>query len=196
MRFVKLMAGAAALACSGLAGQAQAAKVFTINASITPEMMVNGGFFLDLPPSPGDGSFSRGFTFRFSRPVTGTVTILPWGWYDYTQWDGEVIPGNNLAYEFITGLSGQQSGVVHYTETVRHSSLNSGSYYKARTEHFINAGLGVTDLDIDRPVDFTISGFAAVPEPATWALIILGFGTVGFAMRRRAVSLRHEARAV
>jgi hypothetical protein len=26
---------------------------------------------------------------------------------------------------------------------------------------------------------------AAVPEPATWALMILGFGAVGVAMRRR-----------
>jgi hypothetical protein len=27
--------------------------------------------------------------------------------------------------------------------------------------------------------------FAAVPEPATWALMILGFGVVGYSMRRR-----------
>lgn len=27
--------------------------------------------------------------------------------------------------------------------------------------------------------------FSAVPEPATWALMILGFGAVGFSMRRR-----------
>ena len=25
----------------------------------------------------------------------------------------------------------------------------------------------------------------AVPEPATWAMMLLGFGAVGFAMRRR-----------
>lgn len=30
----------------------------------------------------------------------------------------------------------------------------------------------------------------AVPEPATWALLILGFGTIGAALRRRAGSVR------
>ena len=31
----------------------------------------------------------------------------------------------------------------------------------------------------------TISQAAAVPEPATWAMMLIGFGAVGFAMRRR-----------
>lgn len=33
----------------------------------------------------------------------------------------------------------------------------------------------------------TVSRVAAVPEPATWAMMILGFGAVGYAMRRRTV---------
>jgi hypothetical protein len=33
--------------------------------------------------------------------------------------------------------------------------------------------------------NFELSSAPAVPEPGTWALMILGFGTVGFAMRRR-----------
>jgi hypothetical protein len=33
--------------------------------------------------------------------------------------------------------------------------------------------------------DFTYDVAGAVPEPATWAMMILGFGAVGFAMRRR-----------
>jgi len=36
-------------------------------------------------------------------------------------------------------------------------------------------------------IDFTVQvpSISAVPEPATWALMILGFGLVGAAMRRR-----------
>jgi Bacterial pre-peptidase C-terminal domain/PEP-CTERM motif len=42
----------------------------------------------------------------------------------------------------------------------------------------------------------TITGLtptAAVPEPAAWALMILGFGLVGGAMRRRTTQVRHAA---
>jgi hypothetical protein len=37
--------------------------------------------------------------------------------------------------------------------------------------------------------NLTVGSPAAVPEPASWAMMIVGFGTVGAAMRRRKVSL-------
>ncbi|MDJ0278961.1 PEPxxWA-CTERM sorting domain-containing protein [Sphingomonas sp. 2R-10] len=49
--------------------------------------------------------------------------------------------------------------------------------------------------DIDQsPVTITVSqSVAAVPEPATWAMMIIGFGAVGIGMRRRA-AIRTEVR--
>jgi hypothetical protein len=32
---------------------------------------------------------------------------------------------------------------------------------------------------------------ASVPEPATWAMMLLGFGAIGFAMRRNRKPLLH-----
>jgi hypothetical protein len=48
---------------------------------------------------------------------------------------------------------------------------------------FDTNGVGVTDLRQVRLGGFSTT--AAVPEPATWAMMFLGFGGVGFAMRRR-----------
>lgn len=53
--------------------------------------------------------------------------------------------------------------------------------------------VGAAFNNADRKIDsfkfstLTVSGSSAVPEPATWAMMILGFGLVGAAMRRRNV---------
>lgn len=39
------------------------------------------------------------------------------------------------------------------------------------------------------PTFVTVEGFNAVPEPASWAMMIVGFGLTGSAMRRRASAL-------
>ena len=38
----------------------------------------------------------------------------------------------------------------------------------------------------------SFDGTPAVPEPATWAMMLLGFGAVGFGMRRRSAVLRTQ----
>ena len=46
---------------------------------------------------------------------------------------------------------------------------------------------GVGSVSIETPIAAAIS---SVPEPATWAIMLLGFGVAGAAMRRRRTSLR------
>jgi hypothetical protein len=50
--------------------------------------------------------------------------------------------------------------------------------------------LGGGDLDYDdlQFVFTNVKATAVIPEPATWGLMIAGFGMVGFAMRRRTVA--------
>jgi len=60
-------------------------------------------------------------------------------------------------------------------------------------------GLGIQygpdslNVGIDN-IDFSVSAIAAVPEPTTWAMLILGFGVIGGAMRsarRQPVRVRY-----
>ncbi|QXQ08582.1 PEPxxWA-CTERM sorting domain-containing protein [Sphingosinicellaceae bacterium] len=44
----------------------------------------------------------------------------------------------------------------------------------------------VIGSDVSRSV-FDARAFAAVPEPASWTLMVAGFGLVGFIRRRRTV---------
>ncbi len=48
-----------------------------------------------------------------------------------------------------------------------------------------NRGAGTLDGSVT-----IVSQMPAVPEPGTWAMMILGFGTVGFAMRRRSATAK------
>lgn len=53
-------------------------------------------------------------------------------------------------------------------------AITGGFYSTSDTRLAVSAGGSVTSL---------VKG--AVPEPATWAMMLLGFGAIGFAMRRR-----------
>lgn len=53
--------------------------------------------------------------------------------------------------------------------------------------NFTVTELGAASLDVDYPLlrYVLVNPVAPVPEPATWALMIVGFGAVGSSMRRR-----------
>lgn len=68
-----------------------------------------------------------------------------------------------------------------------------------RTDLFYNYGISsyrafFSDTGT-RSINFTLAGaeVTAVPEPASWALMIVGFGAVGATLRRRRVAVRYAA---
>jgi hypothetical protein len=72
-----------------------------------------------------------------------------------------------------------------------------GISYSSFLSQYGGTGLAYVTLDVDAgyssPQQLTVSNFslngtnfgAPVPEPATWAMMLIGFGGIGFAMRRQ-----------
>ena len=82
--------------------------------------------------------------------------------FDYTQAYGDYLPGGGTPYRL--NLAGAVGSSVALTLT------RGGQWtFVSEVEFFEREGGGVT----------------AVPEPATWALMILGFGAAGAELRRR-----------
>lgn len=64
---------------------------------------------------------------------------------------------------------------------------NGGSDYLTGIFHnVVNANVSVTDAAIraNFSLTYTYSPFNAVPEPASWAMMLVGFGAIGFQARR------------
>jgi hypothetical protein len=100
--------------------------------------------------------------------------------------DNEVF--RNLTFGAITALSSLEFRIVASGTT----SANGGALAPGGTFRVQNYESGATNTP------FSINGnvarvTAAVPEPATWAMMIVGFGVAGSAMRRRKVRVAFAA---
>jgi hypothetical protein len=123
----------------------------------------------------------------------GTITLVPDG-HDYTGdlfnlminftsppgTGSAMLTANLLGSLTSTGVGGLQISFVNPTVQVPDGS---GGFYTLHINDLAFSGslpAGATALTQD------INGYImAVPEPASWALMLLGFGGIGFAMRYR-----------
>ncbi|MBL8655935.1 MAG: PEPxxWA-CTERM sorting domain-containing protein [Altererythrobacter sp.] len=120
-------------------------------------------------------STNDGLTFQFSLDATDLESGT---WVTYAGLN--FTPTNNTnagainGHAFGTAISG----------TISDLSIGQGQRFGFRWADVDSAGsdhgLAVDDLSISAGL-----GVAAVPEPSTWAMLILGFGIVGRALRRR-----------
>ncbi|MBW6526686.1 FxDxF family PEP-CTERM protein [Sphingomonas sp. RHCKR7] len=148
--------------------------------------------------------------FVAATPAMAATTISLTQGMDgtYSGTTGSVTPmvgAFNDAYEFAVPTAGSVSAsVISLSITgglqLMSGSLNGTALTLSKVSDYVytltlpTAGIP----SIANPQKLLISGnsqgggsytanvsFAAVPEPATWALMILGFGVVGYSMRRR-----------
>ena len=161
-----LLSATAAIAALTIAPAAYADTI-----TLTPTPTGEAGFFGDAVTTPG--AFTRTFTFTLDRSGTISSGLITAGHNSQTRIDfvsaflngnpfavGNVgFPGGNLGFGFLINAP-----VTPGLQTITVNGISGGAGAFAGS------------------VAFTA---AAVPEPGTWAMMILGFGMVGFAIRRR-----------
>ena len=128
----------------------------------TPYLVVRGGGVANV----SFGSDVRSFSFDYSTVDTyNTLTI------NYADGGSEKVTGGQIL------TSGKGSGSVSGSFIINGDGrLISGLALATSSNSFEVDNLAISDT------------LAAVPEPATWALMIVGFGMVGTGMRRRSMA--------
>ena len=130
----------------------------------------NGAFSADVS---GSGAFSTPFTFNVgSIPGTAGLTL------------------SSVAFGSSSLISNLKIAYNDTAITLTPTSIGSGFSYQFGA-FTLPVSAGVQNFTVSGTITQSGSfagtlGFAsAAPEPATWAMMILGVGIVGYAMRRR-----------
>ncbi|MCU6452863.1 PEPxxWA-CTERM sorting domain-containing protein [Sphingomonas sp. A2-49] len=131
---------------------------------------VTAQLFSDGGNVPGALLFSKSFSL-----AAGAAD----NWYGVSNLDWNVTAGSYwLSFAPDANISGNWRGgapspLAEYAQHTSSSFENRGANFF----DYLKVGLRVSGTVAAAP--------SAVPEPATWAMMILGMGAVGFAMRRR-----------
>jgi hypothetical protein len=150
-----------------------------ITVSLAP-----GDVFMTGPTGQGKNTF--GFDLDLSSiTISSSLTNPPWTTNNTANVNGSFTAGSFPmdgagSYDYVMDIAGKgPSNISSLTFTILGASvadISGGSPFAA---DILSATTGNTGV-----VDFSISG--GVPEPSTWAMLLLGFAGLGFAGYRKA----------
>ncbi|WP_293678414.1 PEPxxWA-CTERM sorting domain-containing protein [uncultured Phenylobacterium sp.] len=159
------------------------ASAATVTGTFSPSGPGEVSLAMLFPTDPGVYELS----FEFSRPGAGHIsTHLMESYEFYYAATGEHLGGDDHLYDEDVFFPAPTSYGSTFFTIGRPYSVTTGF---ERTEgYFWNAKVGLRGAfsgPAQVTYSFTVDHIRDVPEPATWALMILGFGGVGIALRRR-----------
>ena len=167
------------------------------------------GNVVDLDGSPGPGEITTKDSFAFNAGDLVTLSFVLGG--------SQRNNGNNdwftrFVFSGVTGVSnGQGTGLLSMFAPVNgmigptyslggiigaNAPFSTSTYsFRATTAGSLKLAFGTTSRDNIGPMLDNVSlNIGAVPEPATWAMMIMGFGLIGGALRsRKAATVRFAA---
>jgi hypothetical protein len=175
------------------------ATALTVASAAGAAVSVDAGTTVDVTgPTGNDLVFSLGYsdsdvTSPFTETLVFTNTLA--GFYGVTLTTTASGAGADndvdITGALITGGS-LGGGSVSLATLFNNDILESYGIF----DLFLGAGQYTLTIDGTRGTTGSFGGsvaFNAIPEPATWAMMLLGFGAVGFAMRRRRAPVLAQA---
>lgn len=136
---------------------------------------IKGGVLTDLIFTPADDTLFTDFSFRGQLSPVDDTGIINVKWTDSSGTTGTLmftgVPGPDKDFDRL--------GIVSTDETLK------------SVEVFTTGG---ESFDEFKQVQFSAAGIApSIPEPSTWAMMLLGFAGLGYAALNRAKSPRTAA---
>ena len=199
---IELGALAAALAL-GLAGPSSAAIITatTFGETLTngAETDLRGGIYTGPYSSPGTALLKIG----------GGQALIPNDYYSTdildeglsTQQSVDISPGvymgqylNSYATQSATGVD-TPNDLTSPTDNLCAADVCTSSF-KIYERNIISETVNEDAAGVLSPINYTITVSPSVPEPATWAMMLMGFGGLGAAMRRSRRARAGEPAAV
>ena len=159
-----ILASLSVLAATGAMGTAaEAATTISVDYTATPT---------GTPITIGDSATAQ-YSFVLGTFFNGAAQYLIRGN------DGATVafPDNGVQQMFLPAVTTRLEGIT-FTQGDYQLRFNIGSTAYTGLATVVDQGRRITAISF-------APAAAAVPEPATWAMMLIGLGAVGFAMRRR-----------
>jgi hypothetical protein len=162
-----------------LTGTNELSLRFHQTGQVAPASNTSGVYMFALGTTPI--SFDWGISSTDAFASSASITVSKVGTVQTATYDPFFVGNDN--YVGIAGTA-QNSARINFSFL-----LGSGFTPNVDSTYRVTLSYGQQSLSVDAQLGAGAPAAAAVPEPASWALMLVGFGAVGVAARRSSKNL-------